>query len=166
MDTKLAEQPLGLCHNGQYHQQKKVLKQVVPQGPVISPLLFIIYTYDITENITGVADSLFADNVALYCTHNDLKVAEERIKHALTVVADWSNKWKLTISVPKCEASFFTTYTQESTWRPNLKIGSEVIPYNKNPKFLGVTYDQQLTFKDHAKKWPTAQKRNRERLST
>ena len=127
------------------------MKQGVPQGSVISLLLFIIYIDDITDNIPPeVMVSLFADDVALYSSSIDLATAEARIQEAFNVVAQWSTKWKLTISVGKCEASFFSTNSHESKWRPKLTIGEEEIPYSENPKFLRVTYDKQLIFTEHA----------------
>ena len=134
---------------GNASSQKRVMKQGFPQGSVISPLLFIIYIDDITDYIPPeVMVSLFADDVALYSSSIDLATAEARIQEALNVVAQWSTKWKLTISAGKCEASFFST--NESKWRPKLTIGEEEIPYSESPKFLGVTYDKQLTFTEHA----------------
>ena len=136
---------------GNASSQKLVMKQGVPQGSVISPLLFIIHIDDITDNIPPeVMVSLFADDVALYSSSIDLATAEARIQEALNVVAQWCTKWNLTISVGKCEASFFSTNSHESKWRPKLTIGEEEIPYSENPKFLGVTYDKQLTFTEHA----------------
>ena len=138
---------------GNASSQKRVMKQGVPQGSVISPLLFIIYIVDITNNIPPeVIVSLFADDVALYSSSIDLATAEARIQEALNAVAQWSTKWKLTISVGKCEASFFSTNSHESKWRPKpeLTIGEFEIPYSENPKFLGVIYDKQLTFTEHA----------------
>ena len=48
------------------------------------------------------------------------------------------------------EASFFSTNSHESKWRPKLTIGEVEIPYSENPKFLVVTYDKQLSFTEHA----------------
>ena len=69
------------------------MKQGVLQGSVISPLLFIIYIDDITDNIPPeVMVSLFADDVALYSSSIGLATAEARIQEALNVVAHWSTK--------------------------------------------------------------------------
>ena len=109
--------------------------------------------YKKTSNITLKEEDRWAKkavNEHLRKPTCDLATAEARIQEALNVVAQWSTKWKLTISGGKCEASFFSTNSHESKWRPKLTIGEEEIPYSENPKFLGVTYDKQLTFTDPA----------------
>ena len=54
------------------------------------------------------------------------------------------------LSVQKSEYSLFTTNTHEASWRPNLKLSGHALKYNPIPKFLGVTYERQLTFASHA----------------
>ena len=56
--------------------------------------------------------------------------------------------WKLELSAQKSECSFFTTNTNEARWRPALCL-SRQIKNNLNQKFLGITYDRQLTFGMH-----------------
>ena len=158
VDPKLAKQPAGVCYVRKCQQPEASNETRRP--PRLSPLLFIIYIDDITDNIPPeLMVSLFVDVVALYSSSIDLATAEARIQEALNVVAQWSTKWKLTISVGKCEASFFSTNSHESKWRPKLTIGEEEIPYSENPKFLGVTYDKQLTFTEHAKNVATSKSR-------
>ena len=64
-------------------------------------------------------------------------------------MAEWSKDWKLSLSPGKCETSFFSTYTKEAKWQPKIQIDETILPFNPTPKFLGLTYDRQLTFKDH-----------------
>jgi hypothetical protein len=56
---------------------------------------------------TGVLASLFADDVEVYASNKKLAFAEDTAQQALDAVVKWSKKWKLQISVKKCESSFF-----------------------------------------------------------
>ena len=47
-------------------------------------------------------------------------------------------------------SSNFTTNTQEVKWRPVLYLNGQQIKYNPSHKFLGMTYDRQLTFGLHS----------------
>ena len=70
----------------------------------------LLYIDDITDGIPeGVTASLFADDVALYSCDEDLEEACRKVQRALDSVSNWSKKWKLKISIDKCEPSFFST---------------------------------------------------------
>jgi hypothetical protein len=58
-------------------------------------------------------------------------------------------KWKLSVNVGKCEAAFFSTDDNETSWRPSLAFDGQLLPYNEAPTFLGVKFDRKLTFKAH-----------------
>jgi hypothetical protein len=136
---------------GDSSTDKTLFRQGIPQGSVIAPLLFLLYIDDIAALMpTGVLISLFADDVAVYSSNKSLVEAEREVQSALNIIARWSEKWKLTISIDKCEASFFSTWSREAKWIPTLKINGTVLKYSQNPTFLGLTYDRQLTFAGHA----------------
>ena len=126
------------------------LKQGVPQGSVLSPLLFILYINDLTTNIKTPQISLYADDVAIWTQESNLQKAEGLLQESLDELDRWSRKWKMELSTSKSECSFFTTNTHEAKWRPTLTLSGQPLRYNSNPKFLGVTYDRQLTFAPHA----------------
>ena len=54
------------------------------------------------------------------------------------------------LSVQKSECSFFSTNSHESKWQTTLTPDGQPVHNNATPKFLGVTYDRQLTFSCHA----------------
>ena len=66
------------------------------------------------------------------------------------MMTSWSMSWKMKLSAQKSKCSFFTTNTHEARWRPGLYLSRQQIKYNPNPKFLGITYDRQLTFGLHS----------------
>ena len=59
---------------------------------------------------------------------------------------------RLTLNTNKCEVSFFSLCTAEASWQPHITIRGLPLSFNAAPIFLGVQYDRQLTFSEHAKK--------------
>ena len=133
------------------------MKQGVPQGSVLSPMLFLFFINDLSAQLpAGVECSLFADDVALYCSHRSLEKAEELLQEAVGVVERWSKENKLDLNLSKSCVFFFSSCTRDAKHRPDIKLMGERMNFGegeqeKNPKFVGITLDRQLTFKDHVK---------------
>ncbi|GFR65647.1 retrovirus-related Pol polyprotein from type-1 retrotransposable element R1 4 [Elysia marginata] len=55
----------------------------------------------------------------------------------------------MTLNVEKCEVTHFSKWTKEATWRPTVNFLGQNLSYVEFPTFLGVTFDRQLTFRQH-----------------
>ena len=127
------------------------LHQGVPQGAVLSPLLFIFYINGIKDIVPEeVQVSLYADDIAIWAQHKDIQVAQEAVQLAVSNIASWSCNHKLILNPAKCVASFFSTDPHEAKWIPSITINDQTIPVNKFPSFLGISYDRTLSFRTHA----------------
>lgn len=117
----------------------------VPQGAVIAPLLFNIYTADqsTTQN-TIVAD--FADNKALLACHSDPDIAASFMQTHLDLLASWYTEWGLKLNQTKSLHSYFTLRLREC---PQLFLNNQPLPYSQNVKYLGLTLDRRLTWAPH-----------------
>ena len=75
--------------------KRNLMEQGVPQGSVLSPLLFIVYINDITKNLEPRTNaSLFADDDALYTTNSSLDNAQKKMQKSLNSVEEWSERNK------------------------------------------------------------------------
>ncbi|CAK1588609.1 unnamed protein product [Parnassius mnemosyne] len=77
----------------------------VPQGGVLSPLLFAIFINTITSQISSLYH-LYADDLQIYLqtTIEDLPKAVECINKDLTCILDWSLSYGLTVNPLKSQA--------------------------------------------------------------
>ena len=131
------------------------MKQGLPQGSVLSPILFIIFINDIVKDLPDdVIASLFADDAAVYAQDSDLAKAEEKLQAAVTVVEQWSKANKLDLNTKKSCTFFFSNSSNEASWRPKITLLGKPMPFGegekeRNPKFLGIRLCHVLCFKDH-----------------
>lgn len=117
----------------------------VPQGSVISPTLFNIMINDLFKNLpSDISHSLYADDGALWITHNSLDVALQTMQEGMNSVQTWSQKWGLEISNAKTKAMIFTLKRKNNPTA--LIINNNKIEFVPNFKFLGLTFDSKLTW--------------------
>ena len=134
----------------------KQIKTGVPQGSILSPLLFIIYVNDLNLASNKFEAILYADDTSLSTI---IKVfgrnrTSTHINHELSLIYDWLNSNKLSLNINKTKYMVFR-FPQKSTNRMislNLSIDGYLIERVKSFDFLGITINETLTWKDHIHK--------------
>ena len=117
----------------------------------MSPLLFVIYINDFLmqfEHTTLV--SAYADDLAIACSGRSKLDETKKLQKEVDKVVKWSDDARLTLNTNKCVVSFFSLCTAEASWQSHITIRGLPLSFNAAPTFLGVQYDQQLTFNEHA----------------
>jgi hypothetical protein len=116
------------------------MKQGLPQGSVLSPLLFLFYIDTVREVIPkGVNVSMYADDLALYALHHQKEVAQAAIQAAVDAVEQWSKNKKLKLNAAKCEVAFFSKDPGEAGWKPQIVLNGTTLTFNGGPTFLGLS---------------------------
>ena len=135
---------------------QRTLKEGLPQGCVISPLLWLIYMEDIREAFTAFPglELMFADDLALSLRGPASRDLATKMQEALDALVRWCDKWSVIVCVEKTESVLISTDPAENGGKfdPHLHVHGQPIRASPNPVFLGVTLDSQLGFGAHAAK--------------
>ena len=133
------QEHLSRCHT---------LKEGVPQGSVLSPTLFSIYINDIQSVIPkGVNAALYADDLAIWTTEENIGTAKVRLQNALENLNMWTQDWIMKANAKKTTFTIFTLSTKKPT--VTLTLDGQILIEENNPKYLGITFDPRLTWKTH-----------------
>jgi hypothetical protein len=120
----------------------------VPQGAVLSPTLYNIFTCDIPRGFICKLD-LFADDTALYSSSETLQPIIDSITKAADEINDFMIKWKINLNQAKTDALFITNRRSNEIPTENLDIFDSSIAWSKELKYLGMIIDKKITFKPH-----------------
>ncbi|XP_048481301.1 uncharacterized protein LOC119694354 isoform X1 [Plutella xylostella] len=120
----------------------------LPQGSVLSPLLYSLYTYDLDKSVDCFCDILqYADDLALYYASPSLEETNVQLNLALRYLTDWLDGHGLSLSPPKCTAVVFTR--KRHIPDVDLVVGEDTIAVANKVKFLGVILDSRLSGTHH-----------------
>ena len=81
--------------------------QGVPQGSVLGPLLYIVYSNDIARKIKNNGFTFYADDTVLYSKKKSLAQAGLDLQQDLDNLSDWCNDNQIFINPTKTKAMFF-----------------------------------------------------------
>ena len=138
----------------------RTLRDGTPQGAVTSPALFNIFINDITDSFPpGVETSMYADDLAIWSSHQDIREAEKLLQVALDALDSWAEKWKMTVSLEKTVSTIFSLDPAETHHEADLLFRGRRVPHDPTPTFLGVQLNRQLTFQQHVQRVKERMKR-------
>ena len=131
----------------------RTMKQGLPQGSVLAPILFILYINNLAELLPeSTINAMYADDVSILGQSTTKEEAERLAQETVNIVVNWSKKWKLNLNAGKSEVSFFTRSTKLANHTPSIVVDGTQIDLSPTPRLLGVILDQKLTFNAHIEK--------------
>ena len=121
----------------------------VPQGSILGPLLFLLHINDLPNTSKLLSFQLFADDTNIYFSRKNLNDLELILNQELHAVAEWMKSNRLALSILKTNFALFHSKRLKPYKSLNLKIDGVNIQEVSSVKYLGVTFDSNLTWKNH-----------------
>ena len=123
------------------------LKNGVPQGSVLAPLLFNIYTYDLPSII--FRKFAYADDLALLHSSGNWKDLEGTLSQDISTLSAYLQTWRLKLSHTKTVTAAFHLNNREAKRELEVYNNGRLSPFCPTPTYLGVKLDRSLTFRHH-----------------
>lgn len=128
----------------------------VPQGSILGPLLFIIYTSDILKSIENCTVQAYADDTQVYLhfNHSNYLQATDLINADLQKIKQVSEEHNLNLNSSKSCVMIFGNKNNINFLKDNLNINIDgvALPIVDSAKNLGLIIDNDFRFKNHVKK--------------
>lgn len=127
----------------------------VPQGSLLGPILYSVYTSDFPRFPADTQLCFFADDTAVLCNGRVTRHLTRKLQVCLDMISNYMNCWKIRINAAKTQAILFPLSLSPKHVPPaDCKISINTIPINwsKEVVYLGLTLDQKLLFRSHIEK--------------
>lgn len=128
-------------HYSDYHP----IKASVPQGSVLGPFLYVLYTRDLPRTDETMI-ATFADDTAVLCKNQDPTKASDCLQNYLIELQKWLKTWRIHVNESK---SIHVTFTTRTTNCPPVVLNNKLIPQDDKVRYLGIHLDRKLTWKHH-----------------
>lgn len=120
----------------------KTILKGVPQGSILGPVLYIVYTNNIKDYIDKDIIQ-FADDTSIIISNISNIENETEIKYTIEIMKNWFNENNLLLNINKTQIMNFSYF-------PNSHRTNYTLPQNVNHiNFLGIQLDSALNWKHH-----------------
>ena len=123
-------------------------KNGLPQGSVLAPLLFNMYTND-QPIYPNTRSFLYADDLCIASQKQSFEEVEEPLSDALADLIPYYAANHLRANPDKTQISAFHLKNRDANRQLRIRWYGKWLKYTHKPVYLGVTLDRSLTYKDH-----------------
>ena len=129
------------------HQQRLEHWSGVLQGSVLGPVLFLIFTNDLPENIRSSV-RLFAVDCVLY-RNIESPMDCQILQDDLISLAQWETDWQMKFNVAKCHSMRVTRHPPDKHIQFGYTLHQQRLEQVRSAKNLGLTITDDLNWGQH-----------------
>ena len=122
----------------------------VPQGSVLGPTLFNLYTSDLVASIQSESVYIYADDTTVYCVGKTIDEVSAALNQSLKELYALCVKNRLTPHPKKSECMLIYRGSFTSPLPP-INLGGNNLEYVRHSRLLGVIIDHKLGWSIHIK---------------
>lgn len=120
----------------------------IPQGSTLSATLFNIAINDITKYIPKpIKSCLYADDLIIYHTGKNNAMAKHLLQKTINMLEKWTHRTGFKFSPSKTKIIHFSK--RQAQKNIDITLNNTIIEQVNYIKYLGLTFDRKLTWKEH-----------------
>ncbi|XP_064462600.1 uncharacterized protein LOC135373307 [Ornithodoros turicata] len=136
-----------VCSDGSYSSSQHRQCRGVPQGCILSPLLFNLFLRSVPLH-PDIVTLVYADDIAFLASASSPRALQALLQHYLDTLNSWLLSLGLSINAGKSAILSFLWRTPASV-SYELLLGNSALPQVPKLKYLGIWYDASYSLSAH-----------------
>ena len=153
----LSDRSIAVVADGRCSSSRNI-NSGVPQGSVLSPLLFLIFINDLLECTSSPIHSYADDSTLHYSTRFDRRPAQDDLQRSrtdvqlrmtsdLSVISEWGMQNLVSFNASKTQSLHITT--RRIVTPLTVRFGDSELSPSSSLDILGISFSPDLSWKDH-----------------